>query len=346
MIEILDVGIKEIAVVVPKNRIHFSDLAPLFGEREISRIVANSGISSVRVCPEGQTASDLCVEAAGALGEGFDKERVNTIVFVSQTPDYIMPPTSPIIQDRLGVPNSVVTFDINSGCAGYVQGLYLAAMTAASSGGDVLLFAGDAIGRYISEKDRSLRLILGDAGSATIVSPVTGSKMRFDFLTDGSRFKSLIIPAGGARTPCTDKNSAVTEREGGNWRSDQHMFMDGMEIMKFVLHDVKNFLSGLLHGDEEYDTYVFHQANRFIVESLAKKLNLPLEKVPLVVDGYGNTNSATIPLALCATYDSGEKQSPRNVFMSGFGVGLSAGAVITDLSNTVIHPVIEGGGAS
>lgn len=341
--EIKDVGIKDICVTVPRKTIRCADFAPLFGEKEVARIVANSGIASLRVCEEGQTASDLCFEAAKCLTGKKERQNITAVVFVSQTPDFFLPSTGPILQERLGLPRDIITYDINSGCAGYVQGLFLSAMLASSSGGDVLLCVGDAISRYVSAKDRSLRLLIGDAGSATIVGSQPKGAMHFRFFTDGSRYSSLIVPAGGARTPFTEENTSLSEREGGNWRSDQHLFMDGMEIMKFVLSDVKDFIAETLKKEEDIESFIFHQANRFIVESLAKKLHLPPEKVPVVVDGYGNTSPVSIPLALCETYGGECPKSPGRTLMAGFGVGLAAGTVVTDLSHVDFHSIIECG---
>lgn len=334
------VSIKAVSVTVPGKKIRCSDFDEMFGTKEVARISRSSGISELRIVENGQTTSDLCVEAATPLLGRF-KETIGGIVFVSQTPDYILPSTSSTLQNRLGLKKDIVTYDINSGCTGYVHGLYIAALMAASLNGDILVCAGDTISRHISEKDRSLKLIMGDAGSSTIVGPSVGKKMGFSFFTDGSRFNSLIIPAGGVRYPATEDNAAVTERENGNWRSDQHLFMDGLEIMKFALSDVVKLVQEAKSEETDIETYVFHQANKFIVEALAKNLKIPNEKAPLAVDGYGNTGSSSIPLAICHTFANIDN-NPGKSLLVGFGVGLSAGTVIADLSDTMIYPVTSG----
>ena len=331
------VAVKAVSTAVPRKIIRCHDFDDLFGIREISRIERSSGISALRVAEEGQTASDLCVEATGPLLKS-GVEGIRGVVFVSQTPDYILPATSATLQDRLGLRQDTVTFDINGGCTGYVHGLFLAALLASSLQGNVLVCAGDVISKHISERDRSLKLIMGDAGSSTIVGPSGGEGMDFSFFTDGSRKESLMIAAGGARHPATEESALVTERENGNWRSDQDLFMDGLEIMKFALSDVVRLVRAAAPEETRIDTYVFHQANKFIVEALAKNLKVPFEKVPLAVDGYGNTGPASIPLALCHTF-GGEGSDPGRTLLTGFGVGLTAGTIMTDLSKTRIYPV-------
>ena len=334
--------IKAVAAAVPKKKIRCSDLNEIFGAREVARAVEVSGISELRIVEEGQTASDLCAAAAEALlpDSGLD---MRGIVFVSQTPDFIFPATGAILQDRLGLPQDIVTYDVNSGCTGYIHGLLLASLLSSASGGDILLLSGDSLSRHICEQDRSLRLIMGDGGSATIVGPSEGESLPFRFFTDGSRSHCLIIPDGGSRRPATKESALVKEREGGNWRSDLHFFMDGMEVMKFALTDAVRLLRETLsEWGQPLDTYLIHQANKLIVESLVKKLKLPPESVPLAVDGYGNTGPASIPLTLCHAFSTVDK-NPGKCLLAGFGVGLTAGTVIADLSSTVVHPVIEVG---
>jgi len=339
------VGIRAISVAVPRRRVRCSDFGELFGVKEVSRIVASSGISELRIVEEGQTASDLCAEAALPLLEN-RRDGIRAVVFVSQTPDYILPATGAALQHRLGLPQDIVAYDVSSGCTGYLHGLSLASMLSSASGGDVLLCAGDAISGYVSERDRSLRLIMGDAGSATLVGPSEGSSLPFRFYTDGSRGDALIIPAGASRTPATEENAIPTERENGNWRSDRHLFMDGMGIMRFALSDVSRLVKETLNETKEaIDTHVFHQANKFIVDALTKNLKLPPESVPLAVDGYGNTGPASIPLALCHAFADGGR-NPGRTLLAGFGVGLSAATVVADLSRTAILPVLEAGSRS
>ncbi len=181
MIKIEDIAIKSVSVVVPDQELVCKELGGLFGEKEIKRIVTSSGISRLRISEKNQTASDLCFESAQVLIKDNNLEEIKGIVFVSQTPDFILPSTSATLQSRLGLSSNVVTFDINGGCTGYIHGLYLAVLSASSINGDVLLLAGDTISRHICEKDRSLRLIMGDAGSATIVGPSAGKEMAFSF---------------------------------------------------------------------------------------------------------------------------------------------------------------------
>lgn len=325
--------VKSIASAIPKDIQLNSDFAELFGSKEIARISKSSGISSLRVSKQ-HTASDLCQEAAQLLLNDTDRSEIKGIVFVSQTPDFILPATSCTLQNRLGLPTDIVTYDVNGGCCGFIHGLHLASMLSESHNGDILLLCGDTITKHISPKDRSLRLIMGDAGTAALVGRSDAEASPFRFYTDGTRYRSLIIPAGGMRNPTNEENGLVTERENGNLRSDQNLFMDGMEIMKFALSDVVSLIKETFGEIQStVDTFVFHQANKFIVEALAKNLGLPKEKVPLAVEGYGNTGSASIPLALCHHFSQG-LNNPGKTLMVGFGVGLTCGAAVCDLSET------------
>ncbi len=338
------VTIKSISACVPQNKVDLASFYDIFGEKEVQRIVASSGISSIRVATQSETTSDMCVKASEIVLEKRDRASIGAIVFVSQTPDYILPATAATLQNRLDLPKSVVTYDVCSGCTGYIHGLFLSAMLSSSMSCDVLLCTGDTISKHISDQDRSLRLIMGDAGTASIIGPAADKEMFFRFFTDGSRYSSLIIPAGGARDPYNEKNASVTERENGNSRSDRHLFMDGMEIMKFALSDVARLVGQSMKDErEEIDIYAFHQANKFIVDALSKNLKLDKEKVLLAVDGYGNTGPASIPVALCHCLANSEKNinhRGKGLF-AGFGVGLSAGTAVVDLAECDICPVVE-----
>lgn len=338
------VGIKAVAAVVPGMKRGYGELAKLVGEKDAARIRQNTGINSVRISRDGQTAADLCEAAARKILENGDKGKIAGLVFVSQTPDYILPATSCVLQHKLGLPSDVVCYDVNSGCTGYIKGLHLASMIASSTGGDVLLLVGDTMTKHVSPQDHSLFLLMGDAGSATLVSPSEDGRMRFNFRTHGEGWNSLIIPAGSNRLPSSDETKEIVECEKGNRRSKEHLYMDGMAIMLFALSKATSLIEEEIKAESCVpDLYVFHQANEFIVRSMAKNLKLDADKLILSVKEYGNTGPVSIPLALCDTsMQEPEKYTDaKNTLMAGFGVGLTLATLITDISETEFFGVEE-----
>jgi 3-oxoacyl-[acyl-carrier-protein] synthase-3 len=345
LVTIPNISLLAVAVSLPKVSMDLAELGTVFGTEEVLRIIKDTGILRVRLAPPGICASDLCEKAAVKLLAETQAE-VEGIVFISQTPDYILPATSLLLQQRLGLPKDIVAFDINYGCSGYVYGLYQAALLISSgSCNAVLVCAGDVISRFINPGDRSLRMVMGDAGSATIVTKGT-DQLTFKILSDGSGAHHLMVPAGGARYPRNDQSQRSIEREYGNLRSDENLFMDGMEIMKFAIRDVPKVIGDLLEYRgwqiSEIDVVGFHQANKFIIEYLRKKLQLSKEAVPIALGETGNTGSASIPLMLALEWArlSTEKRLERAI-LCGFGTGLSCAAVALNLSSTMVLEPVE-----
>ncbi|WP_342432767.1 ketoacyl-ACP synthase III [Neobacillus sp. FSL H8-0543] len=340
--------IKGISTAIPKDIFDFNTLAADFGNEEVKRIVASTGIEQVRVAREGQCTSDLCVAAAENL---FAKLEVNPstidgIVFVSQTPDYKMPATSVLLQHRLGLPTTAVAFDINYGCSGFVYGLYQASMMIEAGGCErVLVCVGDTSTRMVHPGDRSIRMVFGDGGSATLVEKGE-STSHFILRTDGSGAENLIIPAGGSRKPISDGTSIPIEAEDGNIRNEETVRMDGMEIMSFALREIPPMIDELLNvtgwRKDEVGTYALHQANKFMLEYLRRKIKLQKNSVPISVANVGNTGPASIPLMLSIKrQELSESNQLQKVICCGFGVGLSWASCALDLSSTLISDPIE-----
>lgn len=321
-----NIKINSIATTVPKNKISYEQLCEQFGEREVSRIVASTGINSLGVANPGMNTSDLCVNAAEQLLNTNElRGEIDAVVFVSQTPDFVMPATACVIQHRLRLSQDIVAFDINSGCTGYLYGLYQAALLISSgSCQKVLLCAGDTISRYINPDDHKVRMVLGDAGSASIIE-AGNDDWAFDIHTDGAGYDKLIIP----------KN-----KEGHNG----HLHMDGAAIMEFALKSVPrvvdNVLSSKKWQKEDVQHYFLHQANKFMLDYLRKTMRISCEQVPIAVAEYGNTGPASIPLAICHHFP-GQGHLLGKSILSGFGVGLTWGAVALNLGDArIAEPVI------
>lgn len=341
------VAITCIANCVPAQFTELEDLAPEFGALEIKKIMRATGIRRVRTAPEGMCASDLCASAAQAALKAIspDRTQIDGIVFVSQTPDYLLPATSVSLQSRLGLSKECVALDINYGCSGFIYGLFVASILVSSgSCRKVLVCVGDTISRLIHPKDRSLRMVFGDAGSCAFVEANDG-EIGFTIGSDGSGAAYLMVPSGGARYPRSDRSGVATERENNNIRSDEHLFMDGVEILNFALREVPEVIADVVKvagwHPQRPGLFAFHQANRFIVEYLVRVMGLPQNSAPIDVEGTGNTGPSSIPLLLCSSaVQARPNDDLRRSVLCGFGVGLSWGAVAADLSNTILLPTV------
>lgn len=314
---------------------------------EIRRIIAGTGISRIRKARAGQTASDLCLAAAQSILDARDlsPEDLDGIVFVSQTPDWRLPATSISLQNRLSLPTGTLALDVNCGCSAYLHGLLQAALWIhAGACTRVLVCVGDVTTTLVNPRDKALAMVFGDAGSATIVEP---GEDTWHFITgcDGAGNPSLVVPAGAARQPASPATAEVREREGGNFRSDENLFMDGMEIMKFSLREVPPAIDALLqHAGWSPDSvgfYGFHQANKFLLQYVARKMRLPAEKVPIAMGETGNVGPASIPLMLSLEHERlrAENRLDRAV-LCGFGAGFSWAAMTCSLAETrLIAPI-------
>jgi 3-oxoacyl-[acyl-carrier-protein] synthase-3 len=315
-----------IACSHPAHRLTTDELA-LKLDVQARRIQMMTGIEERRIAPAGMCASDLCADAAERLLADlfWEKHSVDGIVFVSQTPDYILPATACTLQDRLGLSPRTMCFDINLGCSGYVYGLSVAMALIESGLERVLLLVGDTSLR-ISEQDRSVAFLFGDSGTATAIERKP-QKTTFVLGTDGSGSGNLIVPGGQARNPCHAGSLERGEDDSGNHRSELDVRMNGAEVMAFTLREIPQLYDEILAQSgvigEELDYVVMHQANQFILDRLADKMGIPREKVPSSLRCYGNTSCASIPVTLSTAIGSHLSNKSNQMVMMGFGVGWS-----------------------
>ena len=323
--------IKDLAYYLPPNTVTNEELVKEFPEWSVDKIAEKVGVLERRVVVD-ETATDLAVLAAERLfaQNKVNKEDVDFVLFCTQSPDYKLPSSACIIQDRLGLSTKCGAFDFNLGCSGYEYGLAVAkGLIAAGVSNNVLLLTGETYNKYIHPKDKGNRTIFGDGASATIISTEGFAEIgEFCLGTDGSGAKNLIVKTSGARF--VDKANDLTFDEGGNPISSDHLFMDGQEIFMFTLVKVPKMMKEVLAKNnlqkESIDLFVFHQANKYMLEHLRKKLKIDEDKFFVNLAKVGNTVSSTIPIALCDARD--ENQLKGNVLLAGFGVGLSWGATI------------------
>lgn len=338
---------------VPQRERCIDEEVELFGgnEKQIARLKKTIGLDRRRVVDDSTTAADLCEAAARRLLPACDLESsdIDAVICVTQTPDYPQPCNAAVLHGKLGLPKNCAALDVNLGCSGYVYGLWLAFMMISSGGCKrVLLLAGDTISRLVNKRDRSVASLFGDGGSATMIEQSDGagtSWMSMD--TDGTGFDRLIVPAGGARHPHSAETHLEAEDDAGNLRSKENLFMDGAEVFNFSISEEPKAVSDLLDfaGIEidDVDHFVFHQANRYILSNIAKRLEIDPAKVPMrTVERFGNQSSASIPSALCSELgDLLSLDAGRQVLLSGFGVGLSWATALLPISSLRVCEVID-----
>ncbi|MGA2257286.1 MAG: ketoacyl-ACP synthase III [Thermoguttaceae bacterium] len=349
--KIQGVRLAGIASAVPDTRTPVSAAAEIFGADMVQKISANTGIEYRHLATPGLCTSDLCYAAAQRLLQDlqWDRESIEGLVFVTQTPDFpYIPATSCILQMRLGLPKSCAAFDVALGCSGYVYGLWLAASLLAGSGlSRVLVLAGDVASLLSSPFDRALSLLFGDAGSATALEKdAAAAPCVFSLGTDGTGWKNLIIPSGMrySRHPRDETTHIRRQAEADNQRSEEDLYMDGGEVFAFTIREVPPLvdraLSAAAWKREEVDAFVFHQANKFMLTHLAKAMKVPLGKVPFSLREYGNTSSPSIPLTVTTQLREEISSGPLRLLLAGFGVGYSWGACAVNCGPLVVPPVI------
>ena len=338
-----------LASAVPERALDIEDVAQQFGRDMSSKISESTGVLRRRVVSGTTCTSDLCFAAAERLIDSLSwpRDSVEALIFVSQTPDYLCPATSCSLHRRLELSKHCAAFDINLGCSGYVYGLSVASQfVSCGTARRVLLLVGDTFSRVVSPLDRSTAPLFGDAGTATAleyhegdISPV------FGLGTDGAGERHLLVPAGGFRNPHTAQSTQRKERDDGNVRADEDLYMNGPEIFKFTLCEVPPLFQQTLQAADwkldDVDAVVMHQANAFILRYLAKKLKIPSEKLILTLQEYGNTSSASIPLAISEAWAGRGIHSPLRLLLLGFGVGWSWGAAAITCEQMVLPPIIN-----
>ena len=341
------VRISGVAAAVPERIRTLDDDAKFFGLEEVNKVSASTGVKQ-RHIGTSLTTADLCQAAAERLlaESGTSTEDIDALIFVSQTPDFPLPASSCCLQSRLGLPTTCAAFDVNLGCSGYVYGLWLAASLIASGAVKcALVLVGDTVPRFCSSEDRSVALLFGDAGTATLVEYHEGGPpWSFVLGTDGSGESHLKVSAGGYRMRF-DADSLIRQAgEGGNRRAPSELFMDGAEIFSFTLRVVPQLVRKVLENAktaiDNIDYFVFHQANKFMLEYLFKRLKIPTEKRVLGLENYGNTSSASIPLAMVTNLREHLQRKEANLVFAGFGVGLSWGAVNLRTNSIIVPELI------
>jgi len=342
-----------ILTVVPSNEVLFEDEIDQynFTETQSLRLKKVMGYNKKRIVKNKTTcSSDLCFFGLDYLLENnyINKNEIDALIFISQTPDYLMPPTSNLIHKHLGLGCDVVCFDINQGCAGFILGLFEAFMLLEQKSiKKVVLFNADVLSSKVSKRDRNSNPLIGDASSITIVEK-TQEDSRIDGIIkmDGSGAFSLHIPAGGSRIPITPDTGILEIDSEGNFRSKNDLIMKGDEVYNFVLSKIPSLIEDVLKlsskNKDDIDYYLFHQPNKFMLDKLSDKMCLNKYKVfSNIVENFGNSSGASIPTTICHNLGNLLKDDSFSVCLSGFGVGLTWGAFVMDLGNLNFCEIIN-----
>jgi len=339
------VSIAGMATAVPKKKVNVDDYIQIFGEDSVEKFKQKTGIYAMHRTNSDQTSSDLGYAAGDYLLKelGINRYEIGVLVFVSQSPDYRKPATACVLQYRLGLDCSCASFDVSLGCSGFVYGNHIMRSFLASSNAKYgLLIVAETSSKQASEHDKTIAMMFGDAGSAILYENGTDEDSSTLLETDGSRFKSIIVPSGGFR----DMNPEIVTfiDPDGNERSKFDAYMDGMGVFAFSITDVpkamKEYLSMINAKGSDFDYIFLHQANHMIIKQIARRFKVSMDKVPLSLDRFGNTSGVTIPLTICDKFGNSDEETVH-ILASGFGIGLSLGVTSFEIKTSNILPIIE-----
>lgn len=321
--------IKAITYYLPSQVETNEDLLKDFPEWSIEKVEAKVGVKARHLAAPDETAGDMAEQAARRLFAAYDidPQSIDFVLLCTESPDHLLPSTACILQHRLGIPTSAGALDYTLGCSGFCYGLALAkGLIAGGVASNILLLTADTFRRFIHPADRSNRSIFGEGAAACLIS-TEGMAEIGDFVlgTDGGGAEHLIVRTGGAR--CRQATGHETEDEEGHRRYDDYFYMNGSAVFNFTLEVVPQLISDILkkHSmrQDEVDQYVFHQANKFMLNTIRKVCALPKDKFYVNLEETGNTVSSSIPIALCDCLDHGTITPGMRVMVAGFGVGLS-----------------------
>lgn len=327
--------IKYIEYIFPEIGYTNEHLSEQFPHYDFSKFDTKVGIKKRYWVDENETALDLAEKACSKLFLSFDKDNVDFIIYCTQSPEYFLPTTACLLQQRLGLDTTVGAFDFNLGCSGYIYGLSMAkGLIETKQAKNVLLVTAETYSKYLHPDDKSNRGIFGDAATATIISydEKKNDIKNFLFGTDGSGYNKLIVKNGASKSKI-ENNPTLQQYGSGNCYTDNNLYMDGPEIFNFTSAVIPKFTADLLEKNNlemnDCDLFVFHQANQFMLDFLRKKIKAPKEKFYIDLEDGGNTVSCTIPIALKRWSEEYSGAYPvKNIMLVGFGVGLSWGGTV------------------
>ena len=328
--------IKKIESFLPKKTLTNKDLEKQFPEWNAEKIEKKIGIRERHIVEENETALDIGFKAGEKVLKNYNKEKIDFLLFCTQSTEYYLPSGACILQNRLGLNTTIGAFDYNLGCSGFIYGLAMAKSFIKSGlANNILLITSETYSKHIHPKDKSNKTIFGDGATATIIEKSTKEGIfEFSLGTDGSGYKNLIVPNGGLRNKY-DINAKEIDDGSGSIRTNNNLYMNGPEIFNFTIDAVPKVVSDVLKKNKTnidgIDYIIFHQANKYMIEYLRKKIKIPKEKFYINMLYTGNTVSSTIPIALKDCFDNKIIKSGDKILIVGFGVGYSWGATIIEI---------------
>lgn len=345
--EIKNVALRGVTGTVPNHPVKSAEL-PFFTKEEADTFDATVGIKNRYIASEDVCASDLCLDAAERLiaGLGWEKESIDVLLFASVTGDYKTPPTSAILQDRLGLPSSTFVLDIPMGCCGCMYCINVAGnMLTAGTAKRAIVLVGDTAMRMGNPKDKSRGPLFGDSGTALALEyDTTAEDIIIDFNTMGAGYQALMTPHGGYRHPVTQESFVEEDFGDGIIRAPKDALINGMDVFSFAITkppiSVKKMLEQQgLDKDKDIDFFLIHQANKLIVDRLVKKLKLPVEKVPYNLQKFGNLGGASILMLMVSEIADELSTKPLTLLCSSFGLGLTWGTMILKTNRISVLPI-------
>lgn len=323
------IKVSKIEYYLPELVLTNEDLEKEFPEWSSERIQEKVGITQRHISSDHETVLDLAVGSSEKLFENYDRSKIDFILFCTQSPDYFLPTTACILQDKLGLRRNIGAMDFNLGCSGFVYGLAFAkGLIAGGIAQNILLVTSETYTKHINPKDKGNRSIFGDASASAIIEKAeNGRDYKFCLGTDGSGAENLIVKKGAFRTDF--------ELSPDNEFSPENLYMNGPEIFNFTIENIPGLVRETMEANgltmDDIDHFVFHQANSFMLNYLRKKTKIPAGKFYIDMEKTGNTVSATIPIALKNMMDKGMLKKGDKVLLAGFGVGYSWGATILEI---------------
>ncbi len=328
----MGVKIEHIEYYLPDTTLNSDDLKKEFSDFDKSKVEDKIGIKSRHIASD-ETSLDLAYKSSKKLLNKLDNTNIDFLVFCTQTPDYILPTSACILQDKLGLKTNIGALDFNLGCSGYVYGLAICkGLINTNIAKRILFITSDTYTKYIHQKDKGNRSIFGDGSTSTLISYSDDNKIgEFDLNTDGAGYDKLIIKNGGTKHPFKESPSLKSYGDNNTY-TDNNLYMEGPDVFNFTIKNIPNLVKETLAKNkmdlQDVDYFIFHQANKFMLSYLRKKINIPEDKFHIELTNTGNTVSSTIPIAIIQALNTKKIKSGDKVLLAGFGVGLSWGGVI------------------
>jgi 3-oxoacyl-[acyl-carrier-protein] synthase III len=338
--------------ILPKNKVYFKNEINNynFSKKQSLKLAKIMGYSARRVVNEKTSVSDLCVFGLNYLFKNklLKRDKIDALVLITQSPDYFLPPTSNVISGKINLRSDVICLDINQGCAGYEVGLIQAFMLLEQKNiSKVIVLNADVLSKKVSIKDRNSRPLIGDGATITIVEKSKANEEINAYIKmDGKKYDSLIIPAGGFKQQSNSNTKKLKKDKFGNSRSLENLLMKGDDIFNFVITKVpemlKTIYKDLKINKKYFDYYFFHQPNKFILEKLANKIEIPNSKLPSnIVENFGNGSGITVPLNICFNLGNKATKKKYKVCLGGFGVGLTWSIIVCNIKKLSFCKIIE-----